>query len=68
VVDAVLEGVVEAALGDRAGGTDPLGHLDTNAVAGKEGGRGLLPAVAGVHPVVVRLHVGEGTEEGRKGG
>ena len=46
VVDAVLEGVLEAVRADRAGGADAPGTVHADAVAGEEHRRRVAPAVA----------------------
>ena len=50
VVDAVLEGVLQARLGDRAAGADLARLVDAHAVAGEERRRGVEAAVAVGHP------------------
>lgn len=66
VVDAVVEGVVKALCRHRAGGADALGNLDPDAVAREEGGGRVVLAVAVIHPGGGVIHVGEGTDGGRK--
>lgn len=68
VVNAVIEGVIETFRGHRAGGTDPLGDLDSHAIARKERGGGLVLAVAVIHPGGGGFHDRDGTEGGRKTG
>ena len=66
VVDSVVEGVVEALCRYRARGADALGNLNPDAVAREEGGGWVVLAVAVVHPRGGVIHVGEGTDGGRK--
>lgn len=40
VIDAIVEGVVQAFAHHRTGGANALCHLNTNPIAGKEGGGG----------------------------
>lgn len=64
VVDAVVEGVVEAFGRHWAGGADALGHFNADAIAREEGGGGLVLAVSVVHPGGGGFHVREGTGGG----
>ena len=64
MVDAIVEGVVEALGRDGAGGANALRHFDTNAVTWKEGGGGLVFAVSVVHPGGGGFHASEGTDGG----
>jgi len=64
VVNAVVEGVVQALGRHRAGGANALGHFDADAIAREEGGGGLVLAVAVVHPGGGGFHDREGTEGG----
>lgn len=66
VVNAVVEGVVEALGRYWAGGADALGNLNPDAVAREEGGGRVVLAVAVVHPGGGVIHVSEGTDGGRK--
>ena len=66
VVDAVVEGVVEALGRYWAGGADALGNLYPDAVAREEGGGRVVLAVAVIHPGGGVIHVPEGTDGGRK--
>src|SRR5829696_3018687 len=54
VVDALLEGVLEAGLLDRARGADAACVVDADTVAREEARRGFVPAVPPSHPV--RVH------------
>lgn len=68
MVNAVVEGVIEAFGGYRTGGTDAFGDLNPNAIARKERGGGLVLAVAVIHPGGGGFHDRDGTEGGRKTG
>ena len=68
MVDAVVEGVVQAFANYRAGGANALCYLNADPIAGKEGGGGMVFAVAVIHPGGGGFHVGDHTEEGRKRG
>lgn len=64
VVDSIVEGIIEALSGDRAGGANALGHLDADSVTREEGGRGEFLAVAVVHPGGGGFHVRETNDGG----
>ncbi len=68
VVDAVFEGVVEAFVYHRAGGTNALCYLNADPIAGEEGGGGMVFTVAVIHPGGGGFHVRDHTDEGRKRG
>lgn len=68
MVNAIIEGVIETFRGHRAGGTDALGDLDSDAIARKERGGGLVLAVAVIHPGGGGFHDRDGREGGRKTG
>ncbi len=64
MVDAVVEGVIEALCRDWAVGADALGHFYADTIAREEGGGGMVLAVAVIHPGGGGFHVPEGTDGG----
>jgi len=64
MVDAVVEGVIEALGRYGAGGADALGHFNADTIAREEGGGGMVLAVAVIHPGGWGFHVPEGTDRG----
>jgi len=68
VVDTVVEGVVQALVCHRAGGTNALCYLNADPIAGEEGGGGMVFTVAVIHPGGGGFHARDHTDEGRKRG
>ena len=68
VVDAVVEGVVQALGDDRARGTDALGHFNADSITGEEGGGGEFLALAVVHPWGGGFHAGNVARGGERPG
>jgi hypothetical protein len=57
VLDALLEGVLEALLGHGAIGADLAGAVDTDAIAREEHGWGVVAAVARTHPLALGVQL-----------
>ncbi len=64
VIDAIVEGVVQALVRHRAGGTNALCHLNANPIAGEEGGGGMVFTVAVIHPGGGGFHARDHTDGG----
>ena len=64
VVDSIVEGVIEALSGDRAGGKNALCHLNADPIAGEEGGGGMVFTVAVINPWGGGFHVRETNDGG----
>lgn len=64
VIDAIVEGVVQAFAHYRTGGAYALCHLNTDPIAGKEGGGGMVFTVAVIHPGGGGFHVRDPTDGG----